>query len=110
MDRMNLERIVEEVINQWFDFSNRNDNIRVEKIIDRHANRFLLMQDGWFGWRRIYGTTFDIELRGDKIWILEDNTEEGVVNDLLEKGVSHEQIVLGWQHPNKRSLSEFATN
>lgn len=44
----------------------------------------------------------------NKIWIEEDWTKQGIANDLLDAGVPAEDIVLGFQHPSKRPLTEFA--
>lgn len=49
-----------------------------------------------------------LRIREGKIWVEEDWTKQGVVNDLLAAGVPHEDIVLGFQHPSKRPLTEFA--
>lgn len=48
-----------------------------------------------------------LRIQNGKIWVEEDWTQ-GIVNDLLEAGVPHEDIVLGFQHPSKRLLTEFA--
>ena len=40
-----------------------------------------------------------------KIWIEEDWTKQGIADQLLEAGVPPEDIVLGFQHPSKRSLT-----
>jgi hypothetical protein len=38
----------------------------------------------------------------------EDLTEDGVTNDLLLTGIPKHDIVLGFQHPRERALTEFA--
>jgi hypothetical protein len=43
-----------------------------------------------------------------KIWILTDNTEEGIATELLEHGISKDRIVLGFYPPALREMGEFA--
>ena len=50
-----------------------------------------------------------IRIEQSKIWIEEDWTKQGIANELLEAGVPPEDIVLSFQHPIKRPLTEFAT-
>ena len=49
-----------------------------------------------------------VRLKDDKIWIEEDWTEDGVATDLLQKGVSREEIVLAFHPPHVRQYTEFA--
>ncbi len=42
------------------------------------------------------------------IWIEQDWTENGIATELLKAGVSNEEIVLGFRHPKKRPMTEFA--
>jgi hypothetical protein len=45
---------------------------------------------------------------GKKIWIQEDNTEDGLANLLLEKGIQKQEIVLAYYPEYHRSYTEFA--
>ena len=58
--------------------------------------------------RRIFSCLIHIDLKGDKIWIQHDGTESGVANELVELGIPKGKIVLGYQDPNARHLTEFA--
>ena len=49
-----------------------------------------------------------LEIRKDKIWILTDNTEEGVAADLVRFGIPQSQIVLGFYSPETRKAGDFA--
>ena len=52
--------------------------------------------------------TVYIRLCNGKVWVEEDLTEDGVTQDLLEAGIPQSDIVLGFQHPRERALTEFA--
>ena len=48
-----------------------------------------------------------IRLKDGKIWVEEDWTEEGVAADLLQKGITREEIVLAFHPPQVRQYTEF---
>lgn len=81
----------------------------VEVIADEAQGHYELAYAGWDGYRRIHGTVIHIDIRGGKIWIQHDGTEQGVANDFLAAGVPPEHIVLAFRHPSRRNLTEFAT-
>jgi hypothetical protein len=47
-------------------------------------------------------------IHNGKIWIEEDNTEEGLASLLVEAGVPKEDIVLAFHPPELRDLTEYA--
>ena len=49
-----------------------------------------------------------LEIREGKIWLLTDNTEEGIASKLVSQGVSKDHIVLGFYSPSLREVGEFA--
>lgn len=111
MDRTVIqEQAVREVMQEWLTFIKPRPNFRVELVVDESKKRFLLMSEGWYGYRRSYGPMLDVSLRDGKIWINEDNTEEGIPDTLLSKGILAKEIVLGWQPEYKRELTGFAVS
>jgi hypothetical protein len=75
---------------------------------DDEHKQYVLRRLGWTPDRRIRHTDLHVAIRDGKIWIEEDWTEEGIATYLLEHGVPHEDIVLGFQPPQMRPLTEFA--
>ena len=109
MDRLEVqERAVRELMQEWLDWVRPRRTYSVELVIDESKPRFILMSEGWMNYRRLYGPLIDIGLRDGKVWIWEDNTEDGITDDLLAKGVAREEIVVAWQPPYKRELTGFA--
>ncbi len=49
-----------------------------------------------------------LEIRDGKIWILTDNTEDGIAAELVESGIAKASIVLGYYPPSLREMGEFA--
>jgi len=76
---------------------------------DETRDHYFWFQVGWNGKQRVSKIMVYLRLQNGKIWIEEDWTEKGIADDLLRAGVLPEAIVLGFQHPTKRSLTEFAT-
>jgi len=74
---------------------------------DEERDQYLWLQVGWEP-HRVHGTTLHLRLKGEKIWIEQDWTENGIATNLLEAGVPNEDIVLAFHHPETRTLTEFA--
>jgi hypothetical protein len=75
---------------------------------DEERDHYFWFHVGWNGKQRDFGVTVYLRIEQGKIWIEEDWTKQGIADELLEAGVPAEDIVLGFQHPSKRSLTEFA--
>jgi hypothetical protein len=82
--------------------------ISAKTVFDETADVYLVVVEGWQGVRRLHGCLVHIEIKGDKIWVQQDGTEEGVVADLLAAGIPKDCIVLGFKSPQSRALTDFA--
>jgi hypothetical protein len=60
------------------------------------------------GPRRTHGCLLHVELRGDKIWIQRDGTEDGIADELVAAGIPRDRIVLGFHDPEARRRGDFA--
>jgi hypothetical protein len=79
-----------------------------EQVFDARHNRFQLVLMGWKEDERIYNLLFHLDIIEDKIWIQEDNTEEGVALLLEAQGVGKKDIVLGFYPDYHRAHTEYA--
>ncbi len=52
--------------------------------------------------------TIYLRLREGKVWVENDWTEAGVVDELIERSVPEEEIVLTFQPPELRQRTELA--
>jgi XisI protein len=77
-------------------------------VFDDAADVYLVIVEGWQGVRRLHGCMAHVEIKGDKIWIQQDGTEQGLAADLLEAGIPKDCIVLGFKSPQSRGRSRFA--
>lgn len=83
--------------------------IQAETIFDTDRDRYQLVYVGWRNQQRIYGPVLHLDIIDNKIWIQQDGTEVGIANELVELGVPKQDIILGFDPPNMREFSEFAT-
>ena len=82
--------------------------IQTEVVVDRERGRYLLVDVGWNGLRRIHGPLVHVDVIDGKFWIQYDGTEEGVATQLVDAGVPRDRIVLASRHPTIRGYTEFA--
>lgn len=100
--------IIEQALCSRAQFYAHPEKYRTLMAFDRERGQFLLIDEGWDGYRHIHSVWAHLELRDDKIWIHEDGTQEGIANLLVAAGVDRERIVLAFHAPALRKASEFA--
>lgn len=111
MDHTQLEhyrQVIEAVLNEYAAVPYSYAPIQSEVVFDRVHDRYLWMDVGWDGDRRVHGCLVHIDLVDGKIWIQRDGTEEGIAADLERAGISKEQIVLGFRPPEVRQHTGYA--
>jgi hypothetical protein len=111
MDKLSKYRdVVKRVLSEMAQFASRHERPGVETVcaFDDERGQYLLMSVGWEGNRRQRGTHLYLRIRDGKVWVEDDWTEEGVANSLVRAGVPKEDIVLGFQAPMMRKMTEFA--
>ena len=82
--------------------------ITAETIFDRESDRYQLVYVGWKEDIRLYGVVLHVDIIDGKIWVQQDGTEVGIANKLADRGISKQNIVLGFDPPMLRQYTEFA--
>ena len=111
MDKITHYRnLIRNLLSRYADVVSRQTRPGMETVLlfDEERDQYLWMQTGWRDQQRVHGITLHIRLRGDKIWIEQDWTEDGLATELMRAGVPPEDIVLAFQEPEVRALGEFA--
>ncbi len=111
MDKLNHYRdLIKKILTEYYEWASNTPRAGIEECLafDEVREHYFWFHIGWDGKHRVQGVMVYLRIRDEKIWVEEDWTKQGIVNDLLEAGVPHEDIVLGFQHPSKRPLTEFA--
>lgn len=112
MDQLTLYRqIIQKILIEYRDWAAGANRDGVQECVsfDEERDHYFWFSVGWNGKQRNFGVTVYLRIENNKIWIEEDWTKQGIANDLLDAGVPADDIVLGFQHPSKRPLTEFAT-
>jgi hypothetical protein len=103
------QEILESVLRECAQFY-ASKKTRTLTVFDRPHGEFLLMDEGWDGFKHIHRVWVHVELADGKFLIQKDGTEDGIAVDLINAGIPKERIVLAFQHPARRQYSEFATS
>ena len=112
MDKLaNYRQIIQKVLTEYQQWAAGANQPGVKQCVsfDEERDHYFWFHVGWDGKHRDFGVTVYLRIEQGKIWIEEDWTKQGIADQLLEAGVYPEDMVLGFQHPSKRPLTEFAT-
>lgn len=109
MDRLDeMRKTVEKVLLKYTEPPFAEEKIETEVVFDRQRDRYLLVEVGWENNARVHYTIAHLDIINGKIWIQHDKTPNGIANDLLDNGLSKDEIVLGFRSEILRKMSEFA--
>lgn len=90
-------------------FNNQPEGVEVLAVCDESIDTYALINVGWEGNERTNTTSVLMRIVNGKIWVEEDRTMYGFVDELLDAGVPKEDIVLAFHSPKMRQYMEFAT-
>ncbi len=103
-----LQEKVIQALQNYLEFLGGDPTTQCQLVCDRENHHYLLIETGWQNGQRIYGTLIHIDIIDEKIWIQQDGTEAGIANELIQLGISPQQIVLGFKSPERRKITDFA--
>jgi hypothetical protein len=104
------EKAIITVLNEFADFWRSSRGVKNQVVIDKGNHVYLLNIFGWQnGESYVHTIAFHIQIIDGKVWIHQNNTEAMIADELIEKGVAKEDIVLGFLHEMDRAYSGFAT-
>lgn len=109
MDTLNYYRdIIEQILTEYSKTRYAWGDVECHPIFDRQRGRYALITLGWNGRKRTHYCLVHIEIINGKVWIQEDGIEHGIATDLERAGIPKNDIVLGFQPPDIRPLTEYA--
>ncbi len=85
-------------------------DIEVETIFDTEHDHYQIVHVGWDGDNWVHSCILHIDIKGGKIWLQWNGTEDDIAVDLVAAGVPKDDIVLGFQSPFMRQFTEYAVN
>jgi ketopantoate reductase len=109
MDRVAFYRkTIRRILQETAAYVPEETSVRTEVILDDDLGHFEIIQVGWDGPRRVHGSLMHVDIRDGKVWIEHNGTDFDIVREIVEAGISKDQIVLGFYSPEQRKLTEFA--
>ena len=105
----NMREVISRVFRSWEEYPNPALSLfRIVGVMDTHHDRYTLTHLDFDGERYKSHLLAYLEIRDGKLWILTDNTEDGIAPELVAEGLSKDQIVLGFYSSALREAGEFA--
>jgi len=79
-------------------------------ILDFENNHFQLVTVGWDNGKFVYLPLFHFDIKPDgKIWLMVNNTDVRIAEELVNRGVPRTDIVLGFQPEGVRPFTDYAS-
>ncbi len=110
MDKLTqYQEIIQNLLSEYSD--RRSDQeIDSQCIFDLQRNHYQVVNVGWSNRRRVYGCVIHLDIHNGKIWLQYNGTEIDIAQELVDRGVPKSDIVLGFQAPHRRPLTDYAVS
>ncbi|MDJ0579140.1 XisI protein [Crocosphaera sp.] len=109
MDKLEFYRsVIQSLLTAYAAVPISNGAIDCYTVFDTKQDHYQVMNVGWDGHRRVYGSVLHLDIKKGKIWIEQNMTEMRIAKELIKKGVPKEDIVLGFQAPEMRQYTDYA--
>jgi hypothetical protein len=111
MDRtLAYQNIILDLFDEYADYWQGNQGVDNHIIADKEQHRYSFVLVGWQdGKRYVHTIAFHLEIKNGKIWIHQNNTEAMIADELIERGVDKQDVILGFVPPKERIYTKFAT-
>ena len=111
MDKLiHYRSVVKQLFQERADLMNAHPIPGVEAlcVIDEAKDEYVILNVGWRDRKRVQYITLLVRIQNGRIWVEEDGTEEGLANRLVTVGVPKHDIVLAFNPPELRHMTEYA--
>lgn len=82
-------------------------DVKQHLVINDSNLEFVLLILGWKGKSYRHTVLFHVEIKENKVWIHQDNTDIGIAAVFAEKGIPKSEIILGFLPWYEREVSTF---
>ncbi len=108
MDKLtNYRKHIKDLLSKYASWERQEENCESQLIFDEERDHYLWFDVGWEGSKRIYYSVIHFDIKDGKIWLQQNVTDLNPAEDLIEMGVTREDIVLGLQPPFKRPYTNY---
>jgi len=109
VDKLQTYRtIIQEFLGHYGSYKPSHGEIEIQTLFDEKNDHYQVLGVGWDRKERIYGVSIHLDIKDGKIWLQLNNTEVDVCQELVERGVAKDDIVIGFQPPFLRQYSGYA--
>jgi hypothetical protein len=109
MDKLEQYRnIVCRLIEEYASYIPSYADVRTEAIVDRQRDHYEVMAVGWDRDRRVHGCIFHIDIHNGKVWIEYNGTDIDIGEEMVAAGIPKQDIVLGFQPAELRTVMGYA--
>ena len=107
----NYEKIILGILSE-IAVTNPTESVQDVLIVDKENYHYQILHTGWFNPDRfIYQVIIHFHIaETGKIWLLANNTDNPITEELVRRGIPSSEIVIGFQPPIFRSVSGYAVN
>lgn len=101
---------VQELLQEYASPRSSSLGTETQLVFDTAHDHYQLVNVGWHNNHRVYACVLHIDIKGEKIWIQHNMTEQDIAEDLVKSGVPKQNIVIGFHSPHRRQFTEYALN
>ena len=103
MDKLLKYRsIIKDILLKQASFTADDSEIEDVTVFDENTDNYILSSLGWHrNRRRQQGYPLHIRIKDGKVWVEWDGTDQEIVQQLIDAGVSEKDIVLGFEEPQE---------
>ncbi len=109
MDKLaRYRQLVQQMLLEYGKHKPTYGDIEVETIFDTERDHYQIVHVGWDRQNWVHSCIIHIDIKGEKIWLQWNGTEDDLAAELVAAGVLKEDIVWGFQSPFMRRFTEYA--
>ena len=111
MDKLTkYSQIVKEILSEYNQDDLYTPEIETQIICDESNYHYQVINLGWEGQKWVHYCLIHLHIKGEKIWIQWNMTEQDIAKELVSLGVLKEDIVIAFHPPRMRKLTDYATD
>ncbi|MEB3180037.1 MAG: XisI protein [Nostocaceae cyanobacterium] len=99
---------IQKLLTEYATLDSDEDGVEMQTIFDTVRDHYQLIYVGWDRGKRVYGPVMHLDIKDGKIWLQWNGTEVDIAAELVDMGVSKDDIVLGFHTPYMRQFTDYA--
>jgi hypothetical protein len=109
MDKLDRYRqFVQALLRRYAEDQPSDRDVEIQTMFDSERDHYQIVHVGWHGHRWVHSCTVHVDIKGEKIWIQWNGTEDDLAKDFVDLGVPKSDIVIGFHAPFMRKFTEYA--